>query len=570
MKIRKISKTLMARMVCIQIALFAVLFGSYLFTIRYSEKTVRKNTIELNLVVMNQVQARLWEYREGLYNIASAFCQSPSVLRYISGDDGARVAEMEDMAAAFSNVLLQESNILSVSLYNTDMQYIANMGKSFEIPYTKRYMHSGMQLEAGYPGTLGGMQELCLELYYPVYDLSSPQYRKALGMCVFVAKPDACSDALQDAQVTKGSRLYLLHEEVGEIASSGNGEGLSYQELKEESGQFEIQEMELSLEGFRLVSAIPKQDFRADRNLGWMSGIVLSTAVLLFLLQVFYNYWRVFWPLAQIDAFVRSTQQFPQKRLHLQREDEIGSVAKSLDRMLDESQAMQESIQASQRKMYETELARQQAELVAYRSQVNPHFLYNTFACICEMAVCYDVEEIAELTRALSNVFRFAVKGGDMVTVAEEIRYVEEYAKIIHYRFQGKMRVEVEADSQVLGKQIPKLLLQPLVENAVFHGLGKKREGGIAEVEITQPRRGMLRFVVKDDGCGMEEGRLAVSGDRGFHRRPDSQGRDPALKTGRGVYRHPNAPVGWRGADAGSFRVGAFCEDGCSQRLCGI
>lgn len=114
MKIRKISKTLMARMVCIQIALFAVLFGSYLFTIRYSEKTVRKNTIELNLVVMNQVQARLWEYREGLYNIASAFCQSPSVLRYISGDDGARVAEMEDMAAAFSNVLLQESNILQI------------------------------------------------------------------------------------------------------------------------------------------------------------------------------------------------------------------------------------------------------------------------------------------------------------------------------------------------------------------------------------------------------------------------------------------------------------------------
>lgn len=120
----------------------------------------------------------------------------------------------------------------------------------------------------------------------------------------------------------------------------------------------------------------------------------------------------------------------------------------------------------------------------------------------------YDVDDIAELTMALSNVFRFAVKGTDMVTVENELDHIREYAKIINYRFMGKIRIEIDAENAILNCKVFKLLLQPLVENSVFHGLEQKIENGTVWVHVFSPDHATLCFVVEDDGCGIEPERL--------------------------------------------------------------
>lgn len=172
--------------------------------------------------------------------------------------------------------------------------------------------------------------------------------------------------------------------------------------------------------------------------------------------------------------------------------------------MLDEKQKMQLEIEQLKYLAYETELSKKQAEILAYRSQINPHFLYNTFECIRDMALFYDVDDIAELTMALSNVFRFAVKGTDMVTVENELDHIREYAKIVNYRFMGKICIEIEAENSILNCSVLKLLLQPLVENAVFHGLEQKIENGTVWVRVFSSDDQKLCFVVEDDGCGIE------------------------------------------------------------------
>ena len=172
--------------------------------------------------------------------------------------------------------------------------------------------------------------------------------------------------------------------------------------------------------------------------------------------------------------------------------------------MLDEKQKMQLEIEQVKYLAYETELSKKQAEILAYRSQINPHFLYNTFECIRDMALFYDVDDIAELTMALSNVFRFAVKGTDMVTVENELDHIREYAKIVNYRFMGKICIEIEAENSILNCSVLKLLLQPLVENAVFHGLEQKIENGTVWVRVFSSDDQKLCFVVEDDGCGIE------------------------------------------------------------------
>lgn len=157
--------------------------------------------------------------------------------------------------------------------------------------------------------------------------------------------------------------------------------------------------------------------------------------------------------------------------------------------------------------MIENEIALtalQSKERLRYlQSQINPHFLYNTFECIRGMALYHGKEDIAEITMALSNVFRFAIKGNDIVSVEEEVNHILEYATIIEYRFMGKISIDVTADETVRKKKVFKLMLQPLVENAVFHGLEQKMTDGLVDVTITSPDDSHLCFVVEDDGCGI-------------------------------------------------------------------
>ena len=128
--------------------------------------------------------------------------------------------------------------------------------------------------------------------------------------------------------------------------------------------------------------------------------------------------------------------------------DEISILVDNLNHMLDEKDEMSEKLRHAQRDLYETELSKQQMQVLAYRNQINPHFLYNTFECIRAMALYYDADEIAEITMALSRIFRYAIKGHNIVTVEEEIANIREYAKIIFYRFGGRIQVGIEVEEE--------------------------------------------------------------------------------------------------------------------------
>lgn len=138
------------------------------------------------------------------------------------------------------------------------------------------------------------------------------------------------------------------------------------------------------------------------------------------------------------------------------------------------------------------------------------------------MALYYEVDDIAEITMALSKVFRFAVKGENIVSVEEEVSYIREYAKIIDYRFMGKIDVDIEMEDAVKEKRVIRLMLQPLVENAVFHGLEQKLEDGEVNVSIHMHGEDHIMFVVEDNGCGIEPARLVWMRDN-LDSRPTGQ-----------------------------------------------
>jgi two-component system sensor histidine kinase YesM len=150
------------------------------------------------------------------------------------------------------------------------------------------------------------------------------------------------------------------------------------------------------------------------------------------------------------------------------------------------------------------------AELRALQAQINPHFLYNTLDAIIWLAEDKKTNEVIEIVRALSSFFRISLsRGEDWITVGEEIERTRNYLTIQKMRYRDIMDYKIETDEPALGNTTLKLILQPLVENALYHGIKNKRNGGTILVRATQKNQNEVLLEVVDNGIGFTPEKLA-------------------------------------------------------------
>ncbi len=149
------------------------------------------------------------------------------------------------------------------------------------------------------------------------------------------------------------------------------------------------------------------------------------------------------------------------------------------------------------------------AELRALQAQINPHFLYNTLDTIIWMAETQQTEQVVQLVSALSSFFRISLsKGRDWITIGEEIERTRSYLTIQKMRYRDILDFRIEVDDAVANNTILKLILQPLVENALYHGIKNKRSGGEIIVRARQHGDGQIVLEVEDNGIGFTPERL--------------------------------------------------------------
>jgi len=163
------------------------------------------------------------------------------------------------------------------------------------------------------------------------------------------------------------------------------------------------------------------------------------------------------------------------------------------------------------------ENAKQQARYLALQNQINPHFLYNVLESIRSDAIMAGVPEIGKITEALAVFFRYTTsKMESLSTLQEELNNVENYFLIQKYRFDDKLELKIKLprdDEEILKTRIPKLTLQPIVENAIKHGLEPKVSGGTIVIDIEHSET-VLYLSVVDDGIGIEEARLGCLNEK--------------------------------------------------------
>ena len=182
-------------------------------------------------------------------------------------------------------------------------------------------------------------------------------------------------------------------------------------------------------------------------------------------------------------------------------EEEIQKLSVGFEDMVGQlNELIQENKRAERRKRH--------AELELLQAQINPHFLYNTLDTIIWLIEADKKQESVQMVSALSDFFRFCLsRGKDIISLQEEEKHVLSYLAIQKTRYQDRMDYEVHIPESLYDYAIPKLTLQPLVENSIYHGIKLQREKGIISVSAMD-LEDKIELIVKDNGAGMSEERL--------------------------------------------------------------
>lgn len=222
-------------------------------------------------------------------------------------------------------------------------------------------------------------------------------------------------------------------------------------------------------------------------------------------------------PLHTLSIAMENFKQgdFSQK-VEVMTQDEVGEASACFNRMVDDIRELID-------KNYVMALKERESELDVLQAQINPHFLYNTLDSLYWKAMESENEEIAEDILSLSQLFRLVLnRGNGIVTVQAEAELLERYLHIQKMRFGKRLEYEVSVDQAILKEEIPKLILQPFVENAIVHGF-EKTDGNYTLRVTGVKKEAYMIFRITDTGVGMSEEQMAAIWDKEDTRKYASQ-----------------------------------------------
>ncbi len=217
-------------------------------------------------------------------------------------------------------------------------------------------------------------------------------------------------------------------------------------------------------------------------------------------------------PLVRLTTFVSRAKSSDPRELRERVEPsgfaEVRTLTEEFNGMLDEIARLTDRLLEAETRAYRAEIVERETELAVLQGQINPHFLYNTLETIRGMALAETPDRVAEVTEALGRMYKYAVRADAVVELADELRMLESYFRIQKMRFGARIREVFHVSTGAGSFRVPRMVLQPIVENAVTHGLESAQNGGTIRVEASLVPGG-LEVTVRDDGVGMSDARLA-------------------------------------------------------------
>ncbi len=337
---------------------------------------------------------------------------------------------------------------------------------------------------------------------------------KPLAVLMVTVNEETIQSYFDSVGEGEDSSFYIVDSKGEPIVYSGD------RKKEGESGDILISQS-LGIEDWKLIGRFKTNGSRAMAPYyKWMIILVAAINILFVFGASVLLTKLIFGPLEKVEKHMLIVETGQLVKMEQDgHKDEIANLIRVYNRMI---QSIKELI--IRVKQEEKSIAKMELNLI--QAQINPHFLYNTLDAVSALALVRDYDKCFLMTQSLGNFYRNSLNSGEnLITVEDELNGIKSYLSILNIRYDNKIHVEYDVEKQILGCRIIKLLLQPVVENAVYHGIHKNPEGGrlwisgfLDEDEIV--------FIVTDDGEGIEEEKI----------REIIEGKTKTGKFGFGVY----------------------------------
>lgn len=340
--------------------------------------------------------------------------------------------------------------------------------------------------------------------------VQDPETGEVLGVILLDIRHDIIQSSINGVTIGEKGFVFVMDQEDNIVYTPVNGivyrvnpkwvKAMEPMSVQIQGGSYQIRSELSPYTGWRTVGV-----FSMDEVMSSVNTIVyiLFTCVIISLVLVVivsFKFSRTLTnPIFKLKRLMKQAESGDLTvRFNFEHNDEIGELGQSFNHMIARIDQLIQMVYVEQEN-------KRTAEMKSLQEQIKPHFLYNTLDTISWMARDYDAEDIVRLVDALTNMFRIGLSHGkDIITVKEEITHVSNYLYIQKIRYKDKLNYVIHVDESLYAIEVPKLILQPLVENAIYHGVKAKRGGGTITITGV-PEGENLVFTVQDNGAGMPQ-----------------------------------------------------------------
>lgn len=492
----------------VSIVIGTLLIGIQTFFFQEILKSIHDSDIQYSEGIIAQMNLAINKSFQNIRSIAYQLSLGSNIENYLLPEnDFALYQDHQYFKQSINTMILCDEHILDIALYRADSRIMYHYLKDdTELNQVLAYNRSYFEGEEQTPSfrVIYNEEKTVSYIVYvqPVKFLSraTTYWKEQIGCLLIFVDDNLINDILAEHDTDILSGVYLLDSQ--DVIVDGIGKWIDDMEKK----QLEIQP--IAETGWKIGYSLNDHTlFQRYNTLRYMVATSIMIAALLFFVLFFvYNHYIVR-PVSNLHrqiAFVMSGGL--NKRIRVERKDEIGSIAKVINTMLDHQKEISYRMLHTQQELYEAKLKERENELRILENQVNPHFILNTLQCICGIATIYDAQEIIDTATAMGRIFEYSLRAQESVTLRQELNIVLEYLEIVDIRFARRFLWDVDIQEKLLDIKMPKMILQPLVENAIYHGLEKK-EHGIVQI-FCEEGAGDLWIHILDNGAGIEETKL--------------------------------------------------------------
>lgn len=503
-----------------------LIFISY----RLSESAVRETAESYTSELINQVNANIQTYITGMKDISLATMNNPNVREYLASADELQPAELAILKAKiseyFHSIRVSRKDIASINIFGAGGTFISDRADAELNPYIvlseQPWYRQAKENKGQTVISSSHVQPVIKGEYRWVVslsrELSGVNSSNGLGILLIDLNFKVINDML--SKLDLGNRGYVFvidrqgrivyHPQQQLLYSNLKTERLE-QVLQDKQGGFVVKEGGASRIysikdtdfGWKIVGVFYENELVDNKKQMQLSfaiaGLLCLGVGVLFSVVISRNLTR---PIKKLQEKMMEVEKGNfDIRVPVGHSREISGLARSFNVMVLKVKELMDQI------VIEQEIKRK-SELNALQAQINPHFLYNTLDSIIWMAESKKHDEVILMTSALARLFRASLsKGREMIPIATEVEHITNYLKIQQMRYQDKIRFTLDMDRELYPYLTLKVLLQPLVENAIYHGI--KNKEGPGTITITgRLQDDRIRFQVMDDGIGMDRSKV--------------------------------------------------------------